>query len=152
MPRVSRGKRRCLREVAHLSRVGVSNTSPPTAGRAPGASRSCLALSLKLLTPSILLLTLLLAMTLAGCARYLDRPTRAAPSQSRAAPSQSRTCQPAELASEPPPDCEFRASDLKTVDPEQFARLKVAYERQCYRRAAQAERERLRQLRASKGC
>jgi hypothetical protein len=100
------------------------------------------------LTPTLLTLaTLLFAMTVAGCARHSER-------QTRAAPPETRTCQSAWAQPEPqsPPDCEFKESELKTVDPAQFARLKAAYERQCYRRAERAERERQRRLRASKGC
>jgi hypothetical protein len=91
--------------------------------------------------------TLLFAMSVAGCARHPDR-------LSRAAPAESKTCElaKAQLAPRPPPDCEFRAPALKTVDPEQFGRLKAAYERQCVRRAERAERQRQRRLRALKGC
>jgi hypothetical protein len=95
------------------------------------------ALAPKLLTLS----TVLFAMTVVGCARHSER-------QTRAAPSEARTCQPAPLA---PPDCEFRGSNLKTVDPQAFARLKAAYERQCHQHAERTARDRLRRLRA-KGC
>ena len=41
------------------------------------------------------------------------------------------------LAPQPAPDCEFRgADDLKPVDPDQWARLKLDYERQCYQKAS----------------
>jgi hypothetical protein len=101
------------------------------------------ALAPKLLTLSA---AMLLAMSLVGCARHPDRQAHLAPG--------SRTCQ-AERVQLPPlsrPDCEFRASALKTVDPAGFARLKAAYERQCYRRAERAARERARRLRASNAC
>jgi hypothetical protein len=98
------------------------------------------ALAPKLLTLS----TMLFAMTVVGCARHSER-------QTRAAPSEAPTCQPAKPAPLAPPDCEFRGSNLKTVDPQAFARLKAAYERQCHRRAERAARDRLRRLRA-KGC
>jgi hypothetical protein len=111
-----------------------------TVGRAPRAGRSWPALAPKLLTLS----TMLFAMTVVGCARHPERPTRAAPPE-------TRICQPAKLAPQPAPDCEFRGSNLKTVDPKAFARLKAAYERQCHRRAERAARDRLRRLRA-KGC
>jgi hypothetical protein len=41
---------------------------------------------------------------------------------------------------------------LKTLDPEQWARLKVEYERQCYQRAETDVRERLRLLQAASKC
>lgn len=50
------------------------------------------------------------------------------------------------------PDCVFGRPELKTLDPEQWARLKVEYERQCYQRAEQKVRERLRQLQAAMKC
>jgi hypothetical protein len=63
-------------------------------------------------------------------------------------------CQPdsALLAPQGAPDCVFGRPDLKTLDPEQWARLKVEYERQCYQRAERAVRERLRHLQASMKC
>ena len=51
-----------------------------------------------------------------------------------------------------PPDCVFGRADLKTLDPDQWARLKVEYERQCYQRAEKTVRERLRQLQAASRC
>ena len=56
------------------------------------------------------------------------------------------------LVSQPAPDCEFRGADRNTVDPDEFARLKLDYERQCYQRAEKVARERLRQLQASSRC
>jgi len=124
-----------------LFRVALSDMRTVTAGRAAWAGRSLPALAPRLLT----LATLLFAMTVAGCGRHSER-------QTRAVPPEARTCQFARAQPQPPPDCEFRESELKTVDPAQFARLKAAYERQCYRRVERAERERQRRLRASKGC
>lgn len=56
------------------------------------------------------------------------------------------------LAPQPAPDCEFKRSDLKTVDPDEWARLKVEYERQCYQNAEKAARERLVLLQTSSIC
>jgi hypothetical protein len=56
---------------------------------------------------------------------------------------------PALLAPQPAPDCEYNRSDLKTVDADEWARLKTEYERQCYRDAEKATRERLGLLQAS---
>ena len=56
---------------------------------------------------------------------------------------------PALLSPQPEPDCEFRRSDLKTVDPDEWARLKVEYERLCYQVAERTARERLSLLQTS---
>ena len=50
------------------------------------------------------------------------------------------------------PDCGFGRSDLKTLDPDQWARLKVEYERKCYQNAEEVVRERLRLLQAANRC
>jgi len=59
---------------------------------------------------------------------------------------------PALLSPQPAPDCEFKRSDLKTVDPDQWVRLKAEYERQCYQDAEKAARDRLVLLQASSTC
>ena len=56
---------------------------------------------------------------------------------------------PALLAPQPAPDCEYDRPDLKTVDADEWTRLKAEYERQCYREAEKASRERLARLQAS---
>jgi hypothetical protein len=56
------------------------------------------------------------------------------------------------LSPQPAPDCELKRSDLRTVDPDEWARLKVEYERQCYQNAEKAARERLALLQASSTC
>ena len=43
-------------------------------------------------------------------------------------------------------------SDLKTVDPVEWARLKIEYERQCYQDAEKAARDRLALLQTSSTC
>ena len=50
------------------------------------------------------------------------------------------------------PDCGFGRADLKTVDPEQWARLKLEFERKCYQNAEKTARERLRRLQAAAKC
>ena len=57
------------------------------------------------------------------------------PSQTSGGPS--RRC----WRRSPTPICEFKRSDLKTVDPDEWGRLKVEYERQCYLDAEKAARE-----------
>jgi len=56
---------------------------------------------------------------------------------------------PALLAPQPAPDCDYKRYDLKTVDPDEWARLKTEYELQCYRDAEKAARARLSLLQAS---
>ena len=51
-----------------------------------------------------------------------------------------------------PPDCSFGRSDLKTLDPDEWARLKVEYERTCFQAAERTVRERLRLLQAANRC
>jgi hypothetical protein len=60
--------------------------------------------------------------------------------------------QPAYCAASPAPDCAFKGSKLKPVDPAEFSRLQVAYERRCLRHAEKSERERMRELRAAGLC
>jgi len=59
---------------------------------------------------------------------------------------------PALLAAQPAPHCEFTNADLKAVDPDQWGRLKTEFERQCYQDAEKAVRDRLGQLQASSTC
>jgi hypothetical protein len=74
------------------------------------------------------------------------------PEPHRYAEPRIRRPDPALLSPQPAPDCEFRRSDLKTVDPDQWARLKAEYERQCYQDAEKAARDRLALLQASSTC
>lgn len=97
-----------------------------------------------------MLTAILCAATMAGCARHSDKQVAAvAPAR-----SETRACRPVNelLEPQPAPDCEYRGSDLKTVDPGEFARLKLDFERQCYRHAEKLARDRLRQLQASRNC
>ena len=74
-------------------------------------------------------------------------PDRCEPT--RYAKPQIRRLEPALLAPQPAPDCEYKRSDLKTVDPEEWAHLKTDYELQCYRDAEEVARVRLGLLQAS---
>jgi hypothetical protein len=58
----------------------------------------------------------------------------------------ARRPDPALLVPQPASNCEFKRADIKTVDPEEWAHLKVEYERQCYQDAKMAACERLSQL------
>ena len=53
------------------------------------------------------------------------------------------------LTPQPTPDCEYKEPEAATADPTVWARLKLDYERQCYRRAEAAARERLEQVQTS---
>ena len=55
------------------------------------------------------------------------------------------------LAPQPAPDCKFDEPVSKTVDPDQWARLKLDYERQCYQHAEKVVRERLVSLQQAVG-
>ena len=113
----------------------------------------------------------LCAVSLAGCARNpaqreaapalhegkappLRAPVRARRHSEpyRYAEPKIRRPDPALLSPQPAPDCEFKRSDLKTVDPDEWARLKVEYERQCYLDAEKAARGRLALLQTSSTC
>jgi hypothetical protein len=95
------------------------------------------------------------ALALSGCAPGSE--ARSDPARANAAATEnsvSQMCRPerALLKPQPAPDCRFAWSDLKTVDPDQWARLKVESERKCYQRAEKIARERLRLLQASVTC
>ena len=114
---------------------------------------------------------ILCSMSLAGCARNpAQREVSPALHEGKASPARApvrprrytepvRYAEPkirlpdlALLSPQPVPDCEFKRSDLKTVDPDEWARLKVEYERQCYLDAEKAARDRLTLLQASSKC
>jgi hypothetical protein len=58
-----------------------------------------------------------------------------------------------EVIQEPsPPNCEFKGPEPDTVDADQWARLKLDYERHCYEQAEEADRKQLGQLLASRKC
>jgi hypothetical protein len=111
------------------------------------------------------------AMSFAGCARNpAQREVSPALHEGKASPIRApirtrrysepiryaepkiRRPDPALLSPQPAPDCEFKRSDLKIVDPDEWARLKVEYERQCYLDAEKAARERLALLQTSSTC
>jgi hypothetical protein len=116
------------------------------------------ALAPKLLT----LCALSCAMAAGGCAQNpAQREFQADPIEA-AAPAQEHPELPvlrirrpdrALLVPQPAPDCELKGSDLKTVvDPDEWARLKLDFERQCYQHAETIARNRLRLLQASSKC
>jgi hypothetical protein len=67
-------------------------------------------------------------------------------------PGQTHRADRTLFAQQPAPDCEFKGSELQTVDADQWARLKLDYERHCYEQAEALARKRLQQLLASGKC
>jgi hypothetical protein len=138
---------------------GFARDQPRVASRTPLAQRL------------LIVCVIFCAMSFAGCARNPAQrevspalhegkasPVRA-PVRSRRYSEPYRYAEPkirrpdlALLSAQPAPDCEFKRSDLKTVDPDEWARLKVEYERQCYLDAEKSARERLTLLQASSTC
>jgi len=96
------------------------------------------------------------AMAVSGCAPgSAQLESRPAPIHAAAAsPTEARMCRPerALLAPQPAPDCGFGRSNLKTLDPDQWTRLKLEYERKCYQNAEKIVRERLRLLQVATRC
>jgi hypothetical protein len=108
-----------------------------------------------------------LALAIAGCAQNPGpHETAARPPQVRTASATAitparrhaertylqariRRFDPALLAPQPAPDCEYKKSDVKTVDPDEWVRLKSEYELQCYRETEKAARTRLGLLQSS---
>jgi hypothetical protein len=113
--------------------------------------------------------TVVLAMTVGGCAHNralpntdmarqetgasaVRAPAAAVRYSARPASSKIRRVARALLAPQPAPDCEFKESDPKTMDADEWARLKLEYERQCYKNAEETVRKRLILLQASNRC
>ena len=107
------------------------------------------------------------ALAVAGCARdpvrrefnRVQHEVRTAPVRAHRYAEPRRSAElrilrpdPTLLAPQPAPDCEFKRTDVNAVDPNEWARLKIDYERQCYRDAEQIARDRLRLLQASSTC
>lgn len=88
-----------------------------------------------------------------GCAMALSGCAASDPTSARAA-SGPQTCRPdrALLTPQPAPDCGFGRADLRTLDPDQWARLKLEYELKCYKEAENTARRRLQQLQAATKC
>jgi hypothetical protein len=94
-----------------------------------------------------------IAFVLAGCTQA-SPPEPAPAATTPQAHAEARICRPeaALLLPQSPPDCVFRRGDLKTADPELWAKLKIEYERQCYERAERRVREHLARLQAASRC
>jgi hypothetical protein len=96
---------------------------------------------------------ILVAIALAGCAQS-SAPEPVTSAQAAVRQAETPICRPDPglLGPQSPPDCVFRRAELKTIDPDQWARLKIEYERQCYQTAERGVRERLNRLLAANRC
>jgi len=96
--------------------------------------------------------TVLCAIVLAGCAgESAQRESktgrvRVAATVDRQLEPRIRRTNPELLAPLPAPECDFTGAGANTVDADQFARLKLDYERGCYKDAEKLARDRLRLL------
>jgi hypothetical protein len=104
-------------------------------------------------------MSLVVAIAVGGCVPHAaDVQSRPEPVQAAAAsvPSRSETqmCRPspALLVTPSAPDCAFKRTALRTIDPGRWTRLKVEYELQCYQHAEQRIRQQLRLLQAATHC
>jgi hypothetical protein len=106
-----------------------------------------------------------IALTMVGCSSYATSDKSATTSnksirdsasagQTAAAYSQSGTRRSfrALVASRPAPNCELAGPEPQTMDADLWARLKLDYERHCYKQAEMLARRQLRQLIASGQC
>jgi hypothetical protein len=104
-------------------------------------------------------LSVVVALALGGCVPHTaELKSGSEPGQPTGlfapARSDAQICRPSPALLVPPsaPDCVFRRPALRTIDPGQFAHLKVEYELQCYQNAERAVRQRLRLLQAANRC
>ncbi len=84
--------------------------------------------------------------------RHAPRPAKATSKIIATAACARNPPDPALLAPLPAPDCELKRSDLDTLDRDEWVRLKAEYERQCFKSAEKAARNRLALLQASSTC
>lgn len=107
---------------------------------------------LPILARSFLMLAIIGAVALAGCSTVLVSPDIEAsanlPAHRHVAAHQARRL----LASQAPPNCEYKGPDGDGLDADLFARLKLDYERHCYQHAEALVRSRLHQLQVSGLC
>ena len=91
---------------------------------------------------------------LSGCAQNSVPDPLQAQANSQMQSETTRICRPnrALLVPRSAPDCVFRRLESKTLDSDQWERLKIEYERQCYQDAEKLVRARLRRLQAVNRC
>ena len=103
-----------------------------------------------------------IALTIAGCSSYATtgksastegKSIRNSATASVAYPqSGTHRSHRVLLASRSPPNCELAGPEPDTIDAELWARMKLDYERHCYKQAEILARKQLRQLLASGQC
>jgi len=95
-----------------------------------------------------ILCALACASGLSGCAPGADPVSASAASPAMAG---ALICHPATalLAPQHAPDCGFGRANLRTLDPDQWARLRLEYELKCYKDAEKNARNHLRLLLAA---
>src|ERR1700761_3669111 len=142
---------------AHCADKNCECEAAPTRPRRPGLAS---------FTPRILTVSVVgCALALGGCARNsAQRETDPVQREARAVPVRVhrhleprqyseprqyteyrvRQTDPALLTPQPAPDCELKKTDVSSVDPEEWARLKIDFERKCYQDAEKAARDRWR--------
>src|SRR5262249_20429738 len=100
-----------------------------------------------------------IALTITGCSSYAT-PDKSASTEDKSIRNAS-VAHPRSgaheshrilLASRSAPNCEFAGPEPDTIDADLWARLKLDYERHCYKQAEMLARKRLRQLLASDQC
>ena len=106
-------------------------------------------------TLAALTMAAICAMAVSGCTPGSTVESKSDPVGTSAASStESQNCRldRALLVAQPAPDCGFGRADLKTLDPDQWIRLKLEYELKCYKEAEKVARIRLRLLQAATRC
>lgn len=102
-----------------------------------------------------------IALTIAGCSSYATTDKSAATNDKSIRNSTASVVYPqsgthgshrALLASRSPPNCELAGPEPDTIDADVWARLKLDYERHCYKQAEILARKRLRRLLVSGQC
>jgi hypothetical protein len=98
--------------------------------------------------------TVLLALSILGCTNSSQQHSAtsfAAPNHAPPRPRMRRT-DLALLAVQPAPDCKLEGLEPDAIDPDLWERLKLEYERNCYKQAEAIVRKRLRRLQTSRLC
>jgi hypothetical protein len=97
------------------------------------------------------------ALVVSACSQGSALDSKYDPVNGPAAPPtnpEPSICRPdhALLMPQPAPDCGFGRAALKTLDPDQWSRLKLEYELKCYKEAERNVRQRLRLLQGAAKC
>jgi len=155
-PRTTEPLDRRIRAACEATIAHVRDLLPATDGSARNvAERQYPRASLAAKLPKLAAIVCVLAIS--GCAGNAPQPeSRSEPMRSGAAApgSDPQMCHidRALLVPARAPDCGFGRSNLKTLDPDQWAHLKIEFEKKCYQHAEKMVRERLQQLQVASRC